>query len=171
MTLSKAEVARRRTARILAERERAQIARDVANVKRRYGRVCSVCSHPECSRIELEMAAGRIDRHLAKEFGVHRDAIRRHWLNHVSPTQKAMLVAGPAQFQQLAKRAALEGKGLLDYANILRSQLFEIFLDAKKDGKVGDASNVAGRIINSLDFIARLTGEMKRACNVIRFRN
>jgi phage terminase large subunit-like protein len=55
---------------------------------------CQVCRHDERWRIELLRAGGASLDSLAEKFGVHRDAIFRHWRDHVSDEMKAGYLAG-----------------------------------------------------------------------------
>jgi hypothetical protein len=50
----------------------------------RRGPPCTVCSHRDCARLELELAAGRSLQSVADEFGLSKDAVQRHWKNHVT---------------------------------------------------------------------------------------
>jgi hypothetical protein len=74
--------------------------------------------------------ARRPDRY--RSFGPSKDAIARHWKNHVTPCRKAELVAGPIQIAQLAKKTAEEDRSLLDYLSILRSELLHLFLSGQR---------------------------------------
>src|SRR5213078_3939387 len=65
---------------------------------------CIVCNHAERVRIEIECAAARPDRAIAEQFGLKRDAVRRHWQNHVSGARKAELICGPLKIQRLAEK-------------------------------------------------------------------
>ena len=46
------------------------------------GRLCSICPHPDVRTMERLVLAGNGIHGVAKEFGVTRDALRRHWENH-----------------------------------------------------------------------------------------
>jgi hypothetical protein len=72
-------------------------------------------------RIEIECAAARPGRAIGEQFGLKRDAVRRHWQNHLSGTRKAGLICGPLKIQRLAEKSAEEDRSLL---GILRSELF-----------------------------------------------
>jgi hypothetical protein len=120
------------------------------------GKPCTICKHRECHRIELELASGRSTRTVAVEFVVSKDAICRHWNNHVTDARKAELIGGPVQIARLAKRAVEEDRSLLDYLSILRSELFRLFMDAKQRRLTYDASSIAQRLLNVLEAIGRL---------------
>jgi hypothetical protein len=69
-------------------------------------------------RIELLRAGGASLDSLAAKFGVDRDAIWRHWHDHVSDEAKAGYLCGPAELATHAERAAIEGDSVLDYPPI-----------------------------------------------------
>jgi hypothetical protein len=79
---------------------------------------CQVCDHDERWRIELLRAGGASLDSLATKFGVHRDAIWRHWQKHVSDEMKAGYLAGPVQLQDLAAKAAETGGSVLDHLTL-----------------------------------------------------
>src|SRR5438046_10127529 len=87
---------------------------------------CIICNHIERVRIEIECAAARPDRAIADQFGLKRDAVRRHWQNHVSTARKAELITGQLKIQRLAEKSLEEDRSLLDYLSILRSELFHV---------------------------------------------
>src|SRR5437773_10826503 len=103
---------------------------------------CIICNHAERVRIEIECAAARPDRAIAEQFGLKRDAVRRHWQNHVSGARKAEIICGPLKIQRLAEKSAEE-----DYLAILRSELLHLFLDAKARRLTFDAGSIAARLL------------------------
>jgi hypothetical protein len=129
----------------------------------RWGRACKVCSHKDKARIELASASGKSDRKIAAEFGLRRDSVRRHWLNHVTPPRKAELVAGPIELAKLAKMAAEQDASLLDYLSILRTNLFWLFEDARKRGLVLDCASIADKLLKVLKVIGELSGQLRQA--------
>ena len=50
----------------------------------RTGR-CQGCNHVERARIERLLAAGASVKGTARKFDIDYHALRRHWINHVSP--------------------------------------------------------------------------------------
>jgi hypothetical protein len=127
---------------------------------------CAVCTHPERPRIEMMRATGIPLRVVAEHFGCSKDSIHRHFLKHVSPKRRAELVAGPAAVEELANAAAAESKSLLDYLGIARSVLFSQFLNAAEAGDRNGVVHVAGRLLESLREIGRLTGELRQLSGV-----
>jgi hypothetical protein len=127
---------------------------------------CAVCTHPDRTRIELLRVSGIPLRAISEQFGCSKDSVWRHFANHVSAKRRAELVAGPAAVEQLANAAAAESKSLLDYLGIARAVLFNQFLNAAEAGDRAGVVNVAGRLLESLREIGRLTGELRQISGV-----
>ena len=144
--------------------------------KGRYPRTCKICVHPERFRMELALASGRGLMSVRAEFftggtpNEGRDALRRHWKSCVSAKRKAELLAGPIEIDRLANRAAEENRSLLEYAGILRSQLFKMFQEQREAGRAYEASLIASKLLAILELIAKLTGEL-RASSAITINN
>jgi hypothetical protein len=114
-------------------------------------------------RVSSLSSPGRSDRRVAAEFGVARHSVRRHCLRHVTSVRKAELIGGPVVVARLAKRAAEEDRSLLDYLSILRSELLHLFLAAKERGLTFDAASIAQRLLNTLEAIGRVNGQLRQA--------
>jgi hypothetical protein len=115
----------------------------------------------------VQCASGTSHYDIAAEFHVSRYSVNRHWANHVTPSRKAELIAGPVQIAKLARRAADEDCSLIDYLAILRSELLRLFMDARQRGLIADAASVAQRLLNTLDAIGKLTGQLRAGGIVI----
>ena len=98
---------------------------------------------------------------LAAQFGCHRDAIWRHFRNHVTDARKSELLAGPARVEGLATQAADESKSLLDYFRITRGVLFNQFLSAAEAGDRNGVASIASKLLDSLKEVGKLTGELR----------
>lgn len=98
---------------------------------------------------------------VAKQFGVSRDSVFRHFKSHVSDKRRVELMAGPAAMADLANRAAAESKSLLEQLQILRSVFFRQFLNAAEAGDRPGVANVGGRLLEALRELGRLTGELR----------
>lgn len=119
--------------------------------------------HPERARIEALRAGGVSYRVLSDKFALSKDALHRHWLHHVAPERRAALIVGPIRLEELANKAADEGKSLLDYLTIARSVLFNQFLLAAEVGDRNGVATVAGRLLECLREVGRLTGDLREA--------
>jgi len=126
--------------------------------------------------MELALASGRGLMSVRAEFftggtpNEGRDALRRHWKSCVSAKRKAELLAGPIEIDRLAVLAAEENRSLLEYAGILRSQLFKMFQEQREAGRAYEASLIASKLLAILELIAKLTGEL-RASSAITINN
>jgi hypothetical protein len=121
---------------------------------------CQVCRHPERWRLELLRAGGASLDSLAEKFGLERDAIHRHWHNHVTDEMKASYLCGPSQLAELAEKAAAEGDSVLDYLRMIRTVLTGQLAAMTEAGDGRGAAYVAGRLTKTLETIARVTGEI-----------
>jgi transposase-like protein len=127
---------------------------------------CACCSHPERARLELARVGGASLDAVAAQFGVSRDSVHRHFKAHVTDKRRAELMAGPAQVEKLAVAAAKESKSLLEQLTIVRSVLFRQFLNAAEAGDRPGVANVAGRLLESLRELGKLTGELRQLSGV-----
>ena len=127
---------------------------------------CGLCTHPDRPRIEALRVGGASLRALASQFDVSKDIIHRHFQSHVSDRRRAELTAGPARVADLANAAASESRGLLDYLAITRTVLFNQFLCAAEAGDRPGVAHIAGRLLDSLRELARLTGELREVSGI-----
>jgi hypothetical protein len=121
---------------------------------------CQVCHHPDRARIEMAHVGGRSIDDLAKEFGVHRDAIWRHMTRHVTQETKVSYLAGPIKLGELANLAASENKSVIEYLSILRSILFGALDRSAQQNKAFEVSRIGKNVLDVLREIGRLTGEL-----------
>ena len=73
--------------------------------------------------------------------------------------------------KELADRAAEAGVSLLDHFAIVRSTLMTQMLGAASVGDRSGTANLAGKAIDVLDKIGRLTGEMLNASSITNITN
>jgi hypothetical protein len=121
---------------------------------------CTVCSHPERTRIDLLLAGGASQRSLSRKFRLSHYAIGRHWAGHVSDERKASLVLGPVERQELAARLSEESTSVIDHLRAVRSGLYTLFAAALEAGDGGTGALLAGRLHENLNSMARLTGQL-----------
>jgi len=124
--------------------------------------VCQVCRHPERERIEALRASGASLESLARKFKVHKDAVWRHWRDHVSADLKTSYLAGPATIAELREKAAKEGGSILDHLSILRSILMGAITASAEAQSAFTLAALSGRLVEVLKEIGRLTGEIER---------
>src|SRR5258705_3077215 len=123
-------------------------------------RKCQVCRHEHRWRIELLRAAGASLDSLGAKFNVERDAIWRHWQNHVSDEAKASYLIGPADMEKLAQKAAETGDSVLDYLKICRGALLAQLASMQIAGDSRNVAYVTGQLVRTLESIAKITGEL-----------
>lgn len=133
------------------------------------GRKCSICKHPDRVAIEAARAAGASLDAIADRFGVSRDAVHRHW-RHVSEDLKAAYIAD-APLVELAAKAAAENVTILDMLALTRSTLVTQMLTAASVNDGHRTANLAGKVIQTLETIAKLTGQMMNAAPVSNVTN
>lgn len=97
---------------------------------------------------------------LATKFNLSRDAIHRHWQNHVSDEIKASYLAGPVQLADIAAKAAEEGASVMDYLRVVRTMLMSQLAVTTEASDARGAAIVAGQLTNVLEKIGRVTGEL-----------
>jgi transposase-like protein len=129
---------------------------------RKKATTCTVCRHPERERIEALRASGASLESLARKFKVHKDAVWRHWRDHVSADLKTSYLAGPATIAELRERAAKEGGSILDHLSILRSILMGAITASAEAQSAFTLAALSGRLVEVLKEIGRLTGEIER---------
>jgi hypothetical protein len=123
---------------------------------------CVVCAHVERTRIELKLA----DRHgkgqtaVAREFGVSKDSVHRHWHGHISEARRVSLLFGPVQRMNLSAQLSEESSSLIDHYRAVRAGLYRLYDAAVDAGDRSGASQLAARLISCLDSMARLNGDL-----------
>jgi hypothetical protein len=128
----------------------------------RTGR-CQGCNHLERVRIERLLAAGGSIKGTARKFEIDYHALRRHWINHVSPEARAAYIAGAgATKDQLEEIVADESLALIDHYRIVRGALYKGFGAASELGDGNALALLAGRLHENLRDSGRLTGELQR---------
>lgn len=126
------------------------------------GRECSICAHKARHQIELGLVHRVPARVLAARFApLSKDAIRRHGANHLSPVQRAALLAHikPTAIDLDALRTS-ETEGLLAQ---LVSQRARLQMHSELAATLGDARGAVaaeGAITSNLTLVAKLLGQL-----------
>lgn len=124
---------------------------------------CQGCNHVERARIERLLAAGASIKGTARKFDIDYHALRRHWINHVSPEARAAYIAGAgATKDQLEAIVADESLALVDHYRITRGGLYRAFSAACEAGDGSGLAMLAGRLHENFRDCGRLTGELQR---------
>jgi hypothetical protein len=121
---------------------------------------CTVCAHPEKTRIELLLAGGAGQTAVGRKYSLSKDAIHRHWHNHVSEERRAALILGPVQRQALASQVMEEATSVLDHHRAVRAGLYSQFDAAVTAGDKNATALLAGKLTDVNNSIARLTGQL-----------
>jgi hypothetical protein len=124
-------------------------------------RSCTICMHPQRPQIEMMRVAGVPFRTLAKEFGVTKDALCRHWSAHVTEKRKGELMAGPAAVEGLVNAAAKESRSALEFLRVTHSILFNQFINAAEGGDKRSVIDTAKPMLDALREVAKLIGELR----------
>jgi hypothetical protein len=122
---------------------------------------CSICQHPKRHEIEALRAAGCSLDSIASKCGAHRDAIWRHWTKHVTNDVKSQYLAD-IPIAEVAERAAKEGGSLLSYLSLVRTTIFNQMMIAASTNDGFRVATLAGRAIEALKEIGKLTGELSQ---------
>src|SRR5215469_10759735 len=112
----------------------------------RTGR-CQGCNHLERMRIERFLAAGTSIKGTARKFEIDYHALRRHWINHVSPEARAAYIAGTGTIKdELEEIVADESLALIDHYRVIRGGLYKGFGAASETGDANALAMLAGRL-------------------------
>jgi hypothetical protein len=138
----------------------------VRTPRRLKGRACQVCRHPERGRIDYLLVvslgthgAGR--RVLAAKFGVSRDSLARHGMNHISEEYRRSVRIGPFESEDhLRKLCAEAGTSVLERFNAIYSGLSNRWLAAFEIGNDDTLCRLSGQMQANLAMQARLTKEL-----------
>jgi transposase-like protein len=125
-----------------------------------HSRRCTICTHPEKWRLELLLAGGASVEALARKFNVGPDALSRHWKRHVSDETKTGHLAGLANLDKLAEKAAESGQSVLDYLAIARNTLLTQLSTVALAGDSRNVGYLVGQLTRVLEVIARVSGEL-----------
>jgi hypothetical protein len=121
---------------------------------------CTVCAHPEKTRIELLLAGGAGQTAVGRKYSLSNHAIHRHWHNHVTEERRAALILGPVQRQALASQVMEEATSVLDHHRAVRAGLYSGFDAAVTAGDKTATALLGGKLIEVNNAIAKLTGQL-----------
>jgi len=132
---------------------------------------CTVCRCEDKWRVEILKAGGASSEALAKKFNLSADAVDRHWRNHVSDQAKAGYLAGPANLEHLAQKAAEEGDSVLDYLKVCRGALLAQLAALQESGDARNVGYISGQLTRTLEAMARITGELGSLAGTVNVQN
>jgi len=125
---------------------------------------CLTCAHPERARIELRCANSRRQIALiAREYGLSKHSVWRHWRDHVPENRKASLqLAGmtdPSVDLDALKRT--ESETLLQRLVVEIARLQRIADACESVRNYQDATRASTAIVRVLELEARYLGEIR----------
>ncbi|MBF0627846.1 MAG: hypothetical protein HQL91_06460 [Magnetococcales bacterium] len=119
-------------------------------------RPCSVCTHKARNAIDKGLVAGEPFRALERQFGVSRDALRRHKGEHI-----------PAVIAQAQKAVEVaRGDSLLEHLETLRKDANTIKKKAEEAKSYGAAIMAIRESVRILELMAKLQGELQEGHTV-----
>lgn len=126
---------------------------------------CLVCKSAHKHEIEAARVAGVSLDAIAQKYGVDRHAVWRHCRNHMSASDRAAYLAD-IDLAEVAERAAKEGGSVLHYLSLIRSTLVSQMLVAAGCNDGHRTAALAGRAVEALTTIAKLSGELSDLRNL-----
>ena len=128
---------------------------------------CSVCQHPERSRIDWLLASGASHTATAEQFGLPRQNIDAHFRKHVSERYKQMAAASHlSTFEEMLKNATEANSETVDLLNILirgHMQRWGANLEVGADQNMNHHSN---RIAHLIELRSKITLELQQPQNL-----
>lgn len=113
-------------------------------------RGCTVCQHPERASIDESLVCLEPYTTVAKRYGLHPDAVRRHRLNHLSES-----LAGLATQEQEDRKATL-----LDRVETLIRRAEVLFNEAAASGRFNQSLDALKELRLQLELLGKATGEL-----------
>lgn len=124
---------------------------------------CLVCQHPERVRAELLVAGGASARSVAAKFNLSPYSVHRHMHGHVTAERMAALKFGPVAREALNARVAEESSSVIDHFRAVRAGLYALYDSAVTAGDRNGGALLAGKLIEVLNAMARMTGELAQS--------
>lgn len=121
---------------------------------------CTICTHRERAAIDLALAGGLSMGAIGKRYGLSRDALYRHRQNHLPPTLRAKLLAGPNLDLDLDQLREQESQSLLAHLVALRHRIFAHLDTAEEVGDNFAAARAVSQLHTNLETTAKLLGEL-----------
>ena len=141
---------------------------------------CQTCNHLERVKIEILLARGASRRSIGKKFGIHPDALKRHWDGHVaddireaiSREGNAAAIAEMAMAKSVKPGIPLEVLvqdetiGLLENLKRVRAVLYKQFDAAAEAGDRAGVGLLSSRLHENLRMAATKTGELEQHAKI-----
>jgi hypothetical protein len=128
---------------------------------------CTVCQHPERSRIDWLIACGASRMSTAEQFGLSRQAMDSHWHKHVGERFKKMAAASHlSSFDEMLTKATEANAETVDLLNLLiRGHMtrWGANLEVGADERMNSHSN---RIAHLIELRSKITLELQEPRNL-----
>lgn len=122
---------------------------------------CSVCAHPDRLALEYTLACGAGQNATAERFGLGKDAVSRHWSNHVSDAWKAATRLGPyGSREQLEQLCLDKSVSVVEGLHALYASYHAAFIANREAGATNQLISVGREMRAVLNDIGRITGEI-----------
>jgi hypothetical protein len=131
------------------------------------GAKCTVCASEHRHKIDIGLVHQVAARVLAERFGLSKDAIHRHAANHLTPAQRAAILAAqrPSAIDLDALRTT-ESEGLLAGLVAQRARLLVKADTAMEWGDIKGSVAAEGAIAGNYTLVAKLLGQLVQVHDV-----
>jgi hypothetical protein len=131
------------------------------------GAKCTVCASEHRHKIDIGLVHQVAARVLGERFGLSKDAVHRHALNHLTPAQRAAILAAqrPLAIDLDALRTA-ESEGLLAGLVTQRARLLVKADTALEWGDVKGSVAAENAIAANYTLVAKLLGQLVQVHDV-----
>lgn len=124
---------------------------------------CTICSHPERTRIEHVMALGASKRSVAERFGVGASAAWRHFTKHLSPNLKAAITSNALKpGVEIEKLIVDEDQGALEHLRANRAKTLFMIDAALECGDRNGYAVLTGKLHENIRLASELTGRLQK---------
>ena len=119
-------------------------------------RTCTACTHPDREAIDLALAAGKGYRAISRQYSLSKDAVRRHYDEHLP----AALVKSEEA------RQTVQALDVIGQLNTINSATWEILQESRKAKDRKTALQAIDRVTKQIELQAKLLGELKEGATV-----
>ena len=136
---------------------------------KRGHRPCTVCSHPHVCKIdEMLVLRSSTQQQIADSFGLHYDAIRRHFTNHVPEEKRREIVLAHSVADKQSVADALNGERIEVDRGLRRivREIDALLQRAKKNGDDPMALMSLREMRTTLMDLAKLHGTLRQELTV-----
>ncbi len=137
------------------------------------GRRCSICCHPDRTRIDKALVAGHAYRAIAARTGTSPSALVRHRQNHlveqIARAEAESRAQGIALLEQQQETKAGELRHAIDVVAQLKAingTCLEVLKQARSDRKHSLSLRAVDRIVRQIELQARLLGQIQEGPTV-----